>query len=207
MNDRFPVVLVAGLAVFGLLGAVVMRSANRGEFAETLSTYRSAHDGARALYVLLQRDGVQVQRLVEDLETLEPHDTVALLGLAIDETELSSKADAGATRWSWGDDDASVLHEKDVERLLAHAKSGATVVAVLIDTKQNALVDALEVWVEHDDEISGLRTLVPGQPTAFTTGVQRVEATVDAYLHAPASAVPVLVDEVNDEPVALWVPH
>ena len=47
MRDRFPLLLVTGLLLLGILGTTLIRGATRGEFADRLSTYRSEEHGAR----------------------------------------------------------------------------------------------------------------------------------------------------------------
>ena len=49
MRDRFPLVMIGGLMLLGVLGAFVLKGAARGAFADRLSTWRSEPDGFKPL--------------------------------------------------------------------------------------------------------------------------------------------------------------
>ncbi|HEY3445735.1 MAG TPA: DUF4350 domain-containing protein [Myxococcales bacterium] len=83
MRDRFPLLFAAvlffGVAVVWLFGD----AGRRGTFADPFSTYRSAPDGSRALFLTAQRLGLPVSRRHMDLADLDAAQTgaVALLGI------------------------------------------------------------------------------------------------------------------------------
>jgi hypothetical protein len=64
----------------------------------------------------------------------------------------------------------------------------------------------LNVGLVRSDPKLDVRTLVAAQPSAFTRGVEKVEAKVVAFLTLPANAVPLLVDDQLGKPVAALVP-
>ncbi len=90
MADRFPLLLVGALLLLGAVGAFVFQGAARGEFADTLSTYRSEPSGARALYLLAEESGLPVLRRHEDLAPVPAGVVPVLLG--VDEGEPVASA-------------------------------------------------------------------------------------------------------------------
>ena len=80
-RDHFPLLVIAGLALLGYLTAAVVRAADRGNFADALSTYRSDGRGARGLYLLAEESGLTVRRLQNDLEVLDPREQLVLLAV------------------------------------------------------------------------------------------------------------------------------
>ncbi|HVE81326.1 MAG TPA: DUF4350 domain-containing protein [Myxococcales bacterium] len=80
-RDHFPLLVIAGLALLGFVVAAVIRAADRGNFADALSTYRSDPRGARALYLFAEESGLPVRRLQRDLELVEPQSQLVLLAV------------------------------------------------------------------------------------------------------------------------------
>ena len=219
MGDRFPLLLIGMLVLIGVVGAFLFQGAQRGAFADHLSTYRSEPDGARALYLVLQQQHVPVTRLEESLDLLPPQQGLLLLGVRFEHESdplggLFDGSDAGVERSDAGPDDdldwaqlsAPRVDLDESTKLLEHARSGATVVVALAAPRRNPLLDELEVTVVPTAPSLGLRTLVPAQPSRFTRGVEHLEAPVDAFLRLPDGALPLLVDLEFDEVVAALVP-
>lgn len=230
MRDRLPLALAGGVVLVGVLAASLIRGAERGSFADKLSTYRSEKDGSRALYLLATEGGLKVGRLQKSLDILEDGTQVVLLG-----TEFSEHAsqvpghrfrfvpDAGV------DDDAPNPFRDDLpederlhsgmnalraqpvepeerERLMKHVKRGHTLVYVPWGHQSNPLLKSLDVRLFRAEKELEIRTLVPAQPTPYTLGVERIEARVQSFLDLPGEAVPLLVDDRLGQVVAAVVP-
>lgn len=218
MGDRFPLLLIGMLVLIGVVGAFLFQGAQRGAFADHLSTYRSEPGGARALYLVLQQQHLPVARLEESLDLLPPRQGLLLLGVRFEnesdpQGDLFDGSDAGVERADAGPDglDWAQLSAPRVDldestKLLEHARSGATVVVALAAPRRNPLLDELEVTVVPAAPSLELRTLVPAQPSRFTRGVEHLEAPVDAFFRLPNGAIPLLVDLELDEVVAALVP-
>jgi hypothetical protein len=98
-------VLVGALLLLGALGAFLLGGAERGEFADALSTWRAGPTGARAVFLLAQDLGLPVARRTQDLRLLEGTHGVVLLGVdmagaapSVDVTaavEAAGEADGG----------------------------------------------------------------------------------------------------------------
>ncbi len=225
--------MIALLVLLGAFGTFLLRSARRGSFADKLSTYRSEPDGARALFLLAQQQQVPVQRVQQSLHVLTEQQNLALL--AVEFSEKSAKP-GKRSPWSTraidagtdDDDDETAPADEDEddrlhsgsnlmrahavgpderEKLLEHVKQGHTLIYLPWGDGNNPLLKALDVQLWKADKALDVRTLVPGQPTPFTVGVERVEAKVHAYLGLPPGAVSLLVDEKLGEPVAAVVPY
>jgi hypothetical protein len=222
VRDRFPLLMVGALLLCLLLGNFLLRGAQRGGFADTLSTYRAAEGGARALYLLGEESGLPVVRRSADLQVLDEASTSTLILLAVevegsheenlDETLLATERDAGLADEDVPREGLNALHaaelnDDELEELLGHVKAGHSLVYVPWGSRENPLLEALEVRLQKVDTSLPMRTLVPPLPTPFTLGVERVEAKVQAFLKLPAGAVPVLEDSQLLEPVAAVVPH
>jgi hypothetical protein len=226
VRDRFPLVMIGGLLLLGVLGTFMLKGAARGSFADRLSTYRSEPDGARALYLLAEQWRLPVSRAQQSFETIDEKQNLVLLG--VDLSELSEKEeeeevrnpfhfapDAGFAQDDKDDEKekenrslhASNVSAKEREQLLSHIRGGGTVVYVPWSDRDNPLLDAVDVHLWKADRSLGLRTLVPAQPTPYTAGVERVETKVHAYLDLPAGSVPLLEDSVLKEYVAGVVPY
>ncbi|MFP2927459.1 DUF4350 domain-containing protein [Pyxidicoccus sp. 3LG] len=220
MRDRFPLLVVGGLVLTVVLGVFLVRGAKRGEFADTLSTYRAQEDGARALFLLAQESGLPVSRRMADLRVQDGAGTPVLLAVDVegaleadpDETRLAAEPDAGLSdedvpRTGFNAFRAAALDEDEREKLLEHVRGGGSLVYVPWGSRENPLLDALGVKLFKADTTLQMRTLVPPLPTPYTLGVERVEAKVQAYLELPPSAVPVLEDDRLGRMVAAVVPY
>jgi hypothetical protein len=229
VRDRFPLVMIGGLLLLGVVGAFVLKGAARGAFADRLSTFRSEPDGARALYLLAEAWQLPVSRGQQSFETIDEKQNLVLL--AVDLSELSEKEEEEAApqnpffkpdggfaktdddEQTRADDDdrgryrAVEVSAKEREQLLAHLRGGATIVYLPWSSRENPLLKALDVHLWRADRELGLRTLEPSQPSPFTSGVERVEAKVHSYLDLPAGSIPLLQDSVLKEPVAGVVPY
>ena len=210
MRDRFPLVLVAGVAFLGVLAVWTSRGAARGSFADVLSTWRSEPDGARALYLFAEASGVPVARSKKDLLVLEPDAQLVLLGVDVGEHFLqgldldaadagTDPADALERRRGANAFRAPALGDKERDALLEHVKEGATLVLAPWGARQDALLDALGVTLHRAEPGLGLRSLVPAQPSPWTRGVERAEAHVQAWLELPEAGTPLLVDAQTEE--------
>lgn len=222
MRDRFPLLIVAAIAVFGLLGSFLLKGARRGTFADRLSTFRSEPDGARALFLVLEARHLPVERHQQELDIIDPNLTVVMLGTRFAEEEGEDKpafdgSDAGVSEEDeeefedFKDRGLSSLRTSRVskderEKLLEHVRNGASVVYVPMGWHDDALLQALDISLVRPEKKLGLRTLVAAQPTVLTRGVEKLEAKVGAFLELPAGAVPLLVDDVLEQPVAGVVP-
>ena len=219
MRDRFPLLVLGALLLAGVLGTFLVRGAQRGGFADPLSTFRAEPDGARALYLLAQESGLPVTRNMTDLSLLTGHEALVLLAVEVqdsreedpDQTRLASDPDAGvddesAPHQGFNALRAQQLDDKEVERVLSHVRAGASLVYVPWGSRENALLDELGVKLDKADVTLPMRTLVPSLPTPYTLGVERVEAKVQAYLRLPEGAVTVLEDERLGFPVAAVIP-
>ncbi len=229
MRDRFPLVMIGGLLLFGVLGAFVLKGAARGAFADRLSTYRSEPDGARALYLLADETWkVPVTRAQQSFEAIEEKQNLVLLGVDLSERSEEEEVESGKKNpflkpdggFSFDSDDDEEAKEekkgryrslevsaKEREQLLEHIRQGATVIYVPWGSRENPLLSALDVHLWRGERSLGLRTLEPSQPSPYTLGVERVEAKVHSYLDLPAGAIPLLQDAVLKEYVAGVVPH
>ncbi len=228
MRDRFPLLIVGLLVLLGAFATLLMRGAARGTFADTLSTYRSEPDGARALYLLAEHHQLPVRRVQQSLDILSEQHNLALLAV-----EFSEKSGNQDEHPSWmvtlpdgGVDDelaepaeedrlhtganslrALPVNSSEREQLLEHVKAGHTLIYVPWGHAENPLLKAIDVALWKADKALELRTLVPGQPTPHTRGVERVETKVHAFLGLPPGAVPLLIDEKLGEAVAAIVPY
>ncbi len=225
MRDRFPLLLIGGLILLGVIGAYLSRGAARGSFADRLSTYRSQEDGTRGLFLLAEESGLPVTRLKKNLEVIEPRQNLALLGVefggglealldgALNPDDEDDKAkQSGKGQDAAGHTGANLLHSRKVEvdereRLLEHVKQGATLLYVPRGSSDDSLLEALDVRLWKADDSTGRHTLAPAQPSPFTLGVERLEARVQAYLDLPQSAVPLIVDTQDEGVVAALVPY
>ncbi|HLK99334.1 MAG TPA: DUF4350 domain-containing protein [Myxococcaceae bacterium] len=222
MRDRFPLLVVGGLLFTVILGAFLLRGAARGGFADTLSTYRAAPDGARGLYLLVEESGLPAVRRASDLQLIDGESTSTLILLAV-ELEDSREDDEDeallATERGEGLEDEEVPHEglnalhanelneDEREKLLEHVKAGHTLVYVPWGSRENPLLDALNVKLTKAETSLPMRTLVPPLPSPYTLGVERVEAKVQAYLSLPDDAVVLLEDAQLERPVAAVVSY
>lgn len=222
MRDRFPMLVVGGLLLSVILGNFLLRGASRGGFADTLSTYRASENGARALYLLAEESGLPVARRTADLRVIEEKSTSTMILLAVevedsreddlDETLLATERDAGLEDEDVPHEGFNTLHahelsKDELEKLLAYVKAGHRLVYVPWGSRENPLLDALEVKLTKVDTSLPMRTLVPPMPTPYTLGVEKVEAKVQAFLKLPLGAVPVLEDAQLEQPVAAVVSY
>lgn len=222
MRDRFPLLLVGGLVMLGVLGGFLLKGARRGAFADRLSTFRSEPDGARALYLLLEQSRLPVRRMQSDFEVLEARRGLALLGVRFEGETGGDKPvfDGSAADGGVADDEFDDFKERglnalrsprvskdETDKLLEHVRNGATLLYVPWGYRDNALLKAIDVTLVRADPKLDLRTLVPAQPSRFTRGVERVEAKVHAFLDVPPGAVPLLVDDKLEQVVMALVPY
>ncbi|GEL69871.1 DUF4350 domain-containing protein [Myxococcus virescens] len=220
MRDRFPLLVVGGLLLTAVLTTFLVRGARRNTFADTLSTYRAQEDGARALFLLAQESGLPVTRRMADLRIVSGLGTPVLLAVEVsgayehdpDQTALAAEPDAGLAdehvpRTGFNAFRAAELDDDETEQLLKHVREGGSAIYVPWGSRENPVLQALDVKLFKADTTLPMRTLVPPQPTPYTLGVERVEAKVQAYLELPQTAVPVLEDERLGMFVAAVVPY
>jgi hypothetical protein len=222
VRDRFPVLLLGGVLMLGVLGVFVLQGARRGAFADRLSTFRSEKGGARALYLLLQEAGLPVERHQTDLEVIDVGRNLVLLGVSFEKAHGADRSAFDESDAGVADDDADPdedlqargyntvrspkVSREETEKLLQHARNGATVIYAPADSRDNPLLEALDVYLVRAEAELDVRTLVPAQPSRYTRGVERVETRVKAFLDLPPGAVPLLLDEELDEVVMALVP-
>ncbi|MGV3624976.1 MAG: DUF4350 domain-containing protein [Archangium sp.] len=227
MRDRFPILMVGGLLLIGVLGWFLVQGARRGGFADQLSTFKSEPDGARGLYLLLSETGVPVTRMQQDLSIIPANRSLVMLGTRFEREDGEYKdavdgSDAGVKdddeRDKEADDDefrrrglnslrSPPITEKESDKLLEHIRNGATLVYVPASYRDPRLLGDLDVQLSRTSTSLDVRTLVPAQPSRYTQGVQRVVVKVRAFLQLPPGAVPLLIDEKLEEPVAALVPY
>jgi len=228
VRDRFPLVMLGGVLMIGVLGWFLMTNARRGGFADQLSTFKSEADGARGLYLLLSESKVPVTRHLQDFTILPPERNLVLLGTRFRlETGFAKHSFDGSDAGVDDDDDEKDTLAEDEEfksrginalkspsvtseesdKLLEHVRNGATLVYVPASWRDPALLTTLDVSLERANPALDVRTLVPAQPSPYTRGVQRVVTKVRAFLELPPGAVPLLVDDTFDKPVAAMVPY
>ncbi len=225
MRDRFPLLMVGGVMLLGALGWFLLQGARRGGFADQLSTFKSEPDGARALYLLLSESGLPVIRHQQDLTIIPPKRNLVLLGtrfsreLGFDKTAFDG-SDAGVEDPE--DEEANDAEFKsrgvnalksppisndESEKLLEHVRNGATLIYVPSSYRDARLLEDLDVTLERTDSSLSVRTLVPAQPSRYVQGVERVVTKVRAFLELPPGAVPLLIDEKFEKPVAALLPY
>lgn len=223
MRDRFPLVLVGGVALLGVLGWFLLQGARRGGFADQLSTFKSEPDGARGLYLLLSEAGLPVTRHQQDLTVIPPERNLVLLGTRFaDETGFDKTAFDGSDAGVKDDEEADdaefrqrglnsmrspPVSKAESEKLLEHVRNGATLVYAPASYRDPKLLEDLDVQLERTDASLAVRTLVPAQPSRYVQGVQRVVTKVRAFLVLPPGAVPLLIDDTFDKPVAALLPY
>lgn len=223
MRDRFPLLVVGLVMLAGALGWFLVQGARRGGFADQLSTFKSEPDGARALYLLMQESGVPVERHQRDLALIPHGKNLVLLGARFEDEHGADEpafdgSDAGVSADDAADEEefrrrglnalrAPRVTAEETDKLLAHVSAGATVVFLPSSARDAKLLEELGVGLDRTDTSLDVRTLVPAQPSRYVQGVQRVVTRVRAFLELPAGAVPLLVDDTFDRPVAAVVPY
>ncbi len=224
MRDRFPLLLVGGLMLLGVLGWFLLQGARRGGFADQLSTFKSEPDGARGLYLLLSESGLPVSRHQQDLTIIPPGRNLVLLGTRFAREKGDDKlafdgSDAGVEDEDQEANDAEFksrglnalksppVSNDESEKLLEHVRNGATLVYVPSSYRDPRLLEDLDVSLERTDQSLEVRTLVPAQPSRYVQGVQRVVTKVRAFLELPPGAVPLLIDDTFSKPVAALIPY
>lgn len=234
-RDHFPLLVIAGIALLGYVAAAVVRAADRGNFADALSTYRSDQRGARGLFLLAQESGLPVRRLQRDLEVLEARDQLVLLAVdgAPDLEDLggdggtANKPDAGlkAVAVFWPTADGGVVADGGTARPDHEGLNALFVVPITKDERKSLLehvsqgatllyaparADADPVLEALNVELVPTRAepqdLYPAVPSPFTAEVGAVLAPVRAYQTLPAGAVP-LLDNEDGEVVMALVPY
>jgi hypothetical protein len=190
MRDRFPW-LVAALLAFGVAAVWLFGEAGRrGSFAEPMSTYRSAPDGARALFLLAQRLGLPVERRHVDLRDLDNSKTgaIALLGVERLPAEEVEKLEKYVT------DGGKLL-------LVASPKpKKQSFFAELLHSGRD-LFDAFAVTATECDTPDVERDLQVSTASALTRGVEAPMARVAGYVARKEgeAMLPLLLDPHADE--------
>ena len=196
----------------------------RGGFADQLSTFQSEPDGARGLYLLLSESGLPVSRHQQDLTIIPPKRNLVLLGTRFArEKGFDKKAFDGSDARCRRDRrrgrrrrvqvprvnalKSPPISNDESEKLLEHVRNGATLVYVPSSYRDPRLLEDLDVTLERTDKSLDVRTLVPAQPSRYVQGVERVVTKVRAFLELPPGAVPLLVDDTFDKPVAAMIPY
>ncbi|MGC4113992.1 MAG: DUF4350 domain-containing protein [Myxococcales bacterium] len=171
MRDRFPLlfgaILLFGVAVIWLFGD----AGKRGTFADPYSTYRSAPDGARALFLTAQRLGLPVSRRHMDLADLDVATTGAIAMLGVER-----------------------LEEAELEKLDKFLSAGGRLLLVAgpEDKKKGLFSELLhserpllahfDLKLAECDSPEIERQLEVATPSRFTRGVEAPTARVAGYL-------------------------
>jgi hypothetical protein len=223
--DRFPIAVIGGLMMVAVLGWFLITGARRGGFADQLSTFKSEADGSRGIFLLMQESGVPVQRHLQDFLIIPEQRNLVMLGTRFkNESGFDKPAFDGSDAGVDDDDDheaddeefkrrginairAPSVKPEESEKLLEHIRNGATLIYVPATWRDPQLLADLDVKLERTDKTLDTRTLVPAQPTRYTRGVQRVVTKVRAFLELPPGAVPLLIDDKFEKPVAALVPY
>ncbi len=160
-------------------------------------------------------------RRTADLSILHEQGTLVLLAVEVagareddpDMTKLAAEKDSKledeeVPRHGFNRLHVPELSQDELEKVLEFVRSGHTLLYVPWGSKENGLLDALGVKLFKADTSLPMRTLRPLDSSAYTQGVRRVEARVQAYLKLPEQgAVPVLEDELMEATVAAVVPY
>lgn len=225
MRDRFPLLIIGGLLLLGATGWFLVQGARRGGFADTLSTFKSERDGSRGLYLLLAEAGLPVTRDQHDLKVLAGKKNLVILGARFEDEQFDDDdekafdgSDGGVDEEKEADDEefkkrglnavrSPKIDVDESKKLLDHVADGATLVYVPASFRDPKFLERLDVGLERTAESLDARTLIPAQPTRYTQGVERVVTKVRAWLVLPGGAVPLLVDDTFDKPVAAMIPY
>lgn len=225
MRDRFPLVVVAGLLLFAAAGSYLFRGAQRGEFADLLSTHRSQKNGARALYLLAEESGLPVQRSQTDLEVPQEGAAYVLLSPYFESTSASDSdlfraesSDGGSVNELDAEIEEAArgmnaftaprITDDEQKKLLEHVAKGNTLVYVPVGDSKDPLLTELGASLAPVAEGSeGVRVLVPPSPSPWTQGVERASAQVKTHVQLPTMGAPLLIDEQLGGTVAGVIPH
>lgn len=194
MRDRFPL-LFAALLLFGV-GVVWLfgDAGRRGTFADPYSTYRSAPDGSRALFLTAQRVGLPVARRHLDLADLDASETGALALLGIDR-----------------------LSQEEMDKLDQFVSAGGRllVVARPEDKKRSLFTELLhsekgvlshfDLKLAECDSPEIERQLEVATPSPLTLGVEAPLAKVAGYLSREGKPMLPLVTDPHAEGRAVVV--
>jgi hypothetical protein len=199
VRDRFPLVVLVALVFAAGSGALLLQTAQRGAFADPLSTYRSAPDGARALYLLAAESGLPVSRRhldLKDLPTAQDRPRLlVLLGIeSVGDDELGQLqrfvTEGGALLVVAR---APPKDEKKDEK----EKSG---LRGLSGFGRRAVLEAFQTSLLPTEGEVAERDLEVGVPSPLVAGVEMAQARVASYLtRAQAEGeLPLLVDPHGD---------
>jgi hypothetical protein len=202
VRDRFPLVALAALIFAVGSGALLVRTARRGAFAEPLSTYRSSPDGARALYLLAARSGLRVSRRhldLADLPTAEDRPgLLVLLGV-----EALARRDAQELQRFVTEGGALLLVAPAAAADRAKGKEDAPadgkkkgLLESLGDMTRRPIFDAFALDLTPSESAVAERDLEVGVPSPLVAGVEMAQARVASYVERRESAreLPLLVD-------------
>jgi hypothetical protein len=202
MKDRFPLIalVLAVLAVAG--GFFASRVGKRGGFADSLSTYRSGPDGARAIFLLAKEAGLPVARRTEDLRSIEGTGVLVLFGVEGDkpirEKKKEEKEDTKTLPTGLFVDWIGKDERKEVLRFVSE---GGRLVYVYGSPQH--LADDLSLSFTPGSTRAEI-DLVPALPSRLTRGAQQVFAQVSGYVSSTRRSLPLLVDPHADgEAVAI----
>jgi hypothetical protein len=200
VRDRFPLVALAALIFAAGSGALLVRTARRGAFAEPLSTYRASPDGARALYLLAARSGLRVSRRHLDLADLPAAEDrpglLVLLGV-----EALARRDVQELQRFVTEGGALLLvapappRDGGAEEGLAGGKKKGFLES-LGDMSRQPVFDAFALDLTPSESAAAERDLEVGVPSPLVAGVELAQARVASYVERRESAreLPLLVD-------------
>ncbi len=188
MRDRLPIIALATALLVGVLVMLLSRASDRGDFAEPLSTYRSKPDGARALYLLAERMHLPVERRHLDLEQIDGHPVLVMLGSEGDKPEAPFGFDAGTDTDVWH---FERLTKYESTELLRAVDDGATLLYAI--SREHPLLEELKVQFTRAEDPAS-RTLLPLTPSPFVEGVRQVQTRISGYVSADG-ALPLLIDD------------
>jgi hypothetical protein len=195
MRDRFPLLVAAALALGVATVWLFAEAGKRGTFAEPLSTYRSAPDGARGLFLLAQKLGLPVSRRHMDLRDLDAAKTGAVVVLGVER-----------------------MPQPEIEQLQKYVSAGGRLLIVErpeekkkslfteLLHERRPLLDAFGVTLSECDTPEVERDLEVAVASPLMRGVEQPQARVAGYLTRREGdpMLPLVVDpHAEGKPVAI----
>jgi hypothetical protein len=195
MRDRFPLIalVLASLAV--AIGIFASRTAKRGAFADSLSTYRSEPDGARALFLLAQAAGLEVHRRTLDLSHIEETGVMVLLGVEGDKPAPEMKTEDAKSRTLPRGFFVDWMGSEDRKGVMKFVEDGGRLVYVFGSPQH--LAEDFGLTISNETSVEE-RELVPAVPSPLLRGAQQLFARVSGYVSRAKGALTLITDPHAD---------